>query len=252
LSNSGERVVGTDEPGHRRNHEARYRFACGSIPEGGWVLDCACGSGYGAAILADHVGKAGYVVGLDVSRTAVDHCRKTWTLPQVEFKTGNAEKLPFRDGTFDAYCSFETLEHVPDPVRLLREAHRVLKPGGVLLLSTPDRIVSGIPPGGKPGNPFHVQEWSLLELDRLLRPRFPSVRYWGQRIRTRRKWTPAYWGSKLRRLARLPDFNGIPLDEGLFRRMEDPAHWQCDNFVAVCRKTAPATAGIAPQGRDAS
>lgn len=235
LSNRGERVVETDEPGHKRNHEARYLFAKRYIPEGSWVLDCACGSGYGTALLTAHTGTAGYVVGLDVSRAAVAHCRDAHPLPNVEFKTASAEKLPFQDAAFDAYCCFETLEHVPNPARALKEARRVLKPGGVLLLSTPDRIVSGLGPGETPRNPFHLREWSLLELDRLLRPVFPDTRFWGQRVRTRRKYSPAYWRSKTRRLLKLPDFDGIPTDPALFRRMESPKHWQCDNFLAVCR-----------------
>ena len=123
LSNRGERLVDGDEPGQRRNHEARYLFARRFIAPESWVLDCACGSGYGTAILAAHVGSAGFVHGLDVSRTATAHCRKAHRSPNVEFKTGSAEKLPFPDASFDAYCCFETLEHVPNPAKALQDHH---------------------------------------------------------------------------------------------------------------------------------
>lgn len=156
-------------------HVARYAWASDQV-EGKTVLDAACGVGYGSAMLAIQ-GKAIRVAGIDLSSEAILEARKRYGhLGNVQFQIGTVEDLPFKDNIFDIYTSFETIEHVPDPNSLLREAVRVLKPDGVLLISTPNRTLTN--PGssfdGKPFNRFHLREWTMPEFDKLLREFFSS------------------------------------------------------------------------------
>jgi len=224
-------AAGAAPPTLPPDQEARYLFALDLATDGDWILDFAREPGLGTALLASRAGSAGYVVGLCPSRAAQSLCRSTVALPNVEFRTGDVGKSAFEGGKFDLVCAFGILGNARDPGRFLAGLSRALKPDGSLLLSVPDRIIPGM-------RPQDTREGcSLMELDRLLRPAFPFVRYWGQRIRARNRFSIALGRSWCRRLLRFPDFNGIPTDPALFRRMESPRHWQCDHFLALCRKS---------------
>jgi SAM-dependent methyltransferase len=95
---------------------------------------------------------------------------------------GDVTRLPFQEGAFDLYVSFETLEHVEDDRALVREAFRVLAPGGRFLCSTPNRdlLSPGLSLRDRPRNPYHVREYSIGELEALLASVFPKVLLYGQ------------------------------------------------------------------------
>ncbi len=172
-------------PWLRNQHLARYRWAAG-MAEGRRVLDLACGSGYGSALLL--AGGARSVVSADLSEEAFrDASRQAGRSPGTAALRGvraSAAELPFRDGSFDLYVSFETIEHVAADGDVIREARRVLAPGGVLLCSTPEREV--ISPGrtlqDRPDNPYHEREYALAEFDALLRPEFLEIEWYGQTV----------------------------------------------------------------------
>jgi SAM-dependent methyltransferase len=175
-----ERIVpAKTSPGILALHLKRYEFA------GGWcrsaeVLDAGCGVGYGTAHLAD---TARRVVGVDRSADALAHARADYARPNVEFVEADLLALPFPDDAFDVVCAFEAIEHVGDQRGLLREAARVLRPGGTLLLSTP-RVERT---SREPDNPFHRVELSRDDLESLVRERFGEVDLYGQRrLQTRR------------------------------------------------------------------
>lgn len=151
-------------------HQARYRWARPAAA-GAEVLDAGCGVGYGCAILA--AGGARRVVGIDRSPEAVLNARER-AGDVAEFVLGDLGELPFEDDAFDLVTCFEAIEHIVDPERALDELRRVLRPEGVLLISSPNRELF------TPGNPFHVHEYTPDELQAALERRFADVRLFRQ------------------------------------------------------------------------
>ena len=92
---------------------------------------------------------------MDYDRWAVERAARTYRLPAVR---GNLVDLPFADDAFDLVLSLQTLEHVWDQRRFVAECARVLRPGGRLALTTPNRLTF------PPGNPFHAREVDVREL----------------------------------------------------------------------------------------
>jgi len=97
------------------------------------ILDVGCGNGF----VAEQVRRQGYeTIGMDVSKNAIERARSTY--PEIQFVEGACDKRwPFEDETFDAIYTFEVIEHVLDTYTMLAEMNRTLKPGGILVLTTP-------------------------------------------------------------------------------------------------------------------
>jgi SAM-dependent methyltransferase len=169
-----ERIVPDEtEPGIVALHLKRYEFA---LPwcRGRDVLDGACGVGYGTAHLAR---EAGRVVGVDRDEGAIAYARAHYAAANVEFRVADLLDLDLPDASFDVVCSFETIEHLPDPDAFLLEVTRVLRPGGTFLVSTPrsDETTR------RPDNPFHELELSAADFASLLEAHFAGVELYGQR-----------------------------------------------------------------------
>jgi len=157
-------------------HWHRYAWARGLVA-GLDVLDCACGEGYGARLLAD---TARGVTAVDVDGAAIEHARRRYGRGGLTYVEADALSLPFDDERFDAVVSFETLEHLAEHDELLTEFRRVLKPGGFLLISSPDRKTYSDDTGFV--NEFHVRELYRDELEALLGRHFPNYALFGQKL----------------------------------------------------------------------
>lgn len=160
---TGERTVpGLAEENYWfRRHEVVYERLADRCA-GRDVLEAGCGEGYGADLIAD---VARRVVGLDYDETAVAHVRARY--PRVQMHHGNLAELPLDDGTVDVVVNFQVIEHLWDQGQFVSECWRVLRPGGVLLMSTPNRITFS-PGRDTPINPFHTRELNAAELTELL------------------------------------------------------------------------------------
>jgi SAM-dependent methyltransferase len=96
---------------------------------GGRILDLGCGTGG----VLQHLGAHGDALGLDPAPEAARYCRRRG----VPMLLGSGLELPFADASFDAVLALDVIEHVPDDVAMLREARRVLRPDGVLIVTVP-------------------------------------------------------------------------------------------------------------------
>jgi SAM-dependent methyltransferase len=176
LEFTGERVVpGLVDADLLNEHLARYRFAA-RFAQGAMVLDAGCGTGYGAA----EISQASRVVGVDVSAEAVDHARCNFSRAGVHFLRAVCESLPFFDGSFDLVLAFEVIEHLERWQDFLAEARRVLRPAGLLLVSTPNKAYYAEARGAAGANPYHVREFEFSEFESALKAVFPYVKLWTQ------------------------------------------------------------------------
>ena len=167
---TGERVIpGEVNADLWAEHIARYALAC-HYTNGARVLDIGCGTGYGTAELA---GEAKLAAGIDVSREAVQYAREHY--PQSRFLQASADALPFAGDSFDLVTAFEVIEHLPDFRRLLAESRRVLRPGGLFLVSTPNTLYYSESRAKDGPNPFHTHEFEYQEFREALLEVFPGI-----------------------------------------------------------------------------
>jgi SAM-dependent methyltransferase len=172
-----------------RRHEAAY-LALADELHGAVVLEAGAGEGYGADLLA---GVATRVIALDYDRDAVAHVAATY--PRVAAVRGNLAGLPLADGSVDAVVNLQVIEHLWDQPGFVAECGRVLRPGGTLVMTTPNRLTFS--PGGVTLNPFHTRELDAGELAELLAPHFTVTRMLGLHHGPRLRGLDARWGGSL-------------------------------------------------------
>jgi ubiquinone/menaquinone biosynthesis C-methylase UbiE len=153
-------------------HLARYRFALPSV-EGKRVLDAGCGVGWGSQLLLE-TGKASQVTGLDILPEAIDYAATSY--PGPTYVLGDLLELPLPDRCVDVVVCFEALEHVEDHARVIQEFQRVLVPGGLLFVSSPNPDVYPA------GNPYHVHEVHPEELFKFISASFPETQLFSQEL----------------------------------------------------------------------
>jgi SAM-dependent methyltransferase len=144
-----------------RRHQVVYQRLAPRCA-GADVLEAGCGEGYGADLIA---GVARRVVAVDYDAAAVAHVRARY--PRVEVMQANLAELPLPDASVDVVVNFQVIEHLWDQPQFVAECARVLRPSGLLMVSTPNRITFS-PGRDTPINPFHTRELNADELTELL------------------------------------------------------------------------------------
>ena len=228
---TGERVVEGGTPQRIwSDHVARYEFALGYV-KGRHVLDIACGTGYGSGILCS--GGAERVIGMDVSNEAIGLARAKYKEEGLEFKIGNMMDTGLPEDSFDVITCFETIEHVESQEGAFTGLRRVLKPGGLLVISSPNRKLTSPRRtfDARTDNPFHVREYVSEEFIQVLGQFFEVLEVYGQRAKNRLLLVPFFHGIMRRIMPGLyaPE-RGSPELEKVSRKNE------YRYIVVVCRK----------------
>ncbi len=134
----------------------------------GDLLEVGCGEGRGIDRLLPHIKS---YTAIDKLSSAIDElCHR---YPTGKFTSGNLPPLPYTDSSFDSVVSFQVIEHIQDDAMFLREIFRVLRPGGIALLTTPNRPMS------LSRNPWHIREYTGTELSALAATIFNDVQMKG-------------------------------------------------------------------------
>ena len=171
-----ERLVPSIKGETAMEHLHRYAIAR-DLSGGKRVLDLACGEGFGAALLSQ---TADRVTGVDICEETIAAASAKYQRENLKFVVGSATDLPIASCSIDLVACFETIEHVADQEGILGEIKRVLKPAGLLIVSTPDKDQYNAP--DLPPNPYHTRELSRDEFKQLLQRYFKNVELFGQRV----------------------------------------------------------------------
>jgi SAM-dependent methyltransferase len=173
---TGERTLpGIDEENYWfQRHLVAYRFILPFV-RGKRVADLGCGEGYGVDLLATSAREA---VGVDLAPEAVYHARRKYRRPNLSFRYADIYDTGLEGGSFQAVVSLQVIEHLHQPDRFMREVLRLLEPGGLFIVTTPNREILS-PGSDKPVNPFHIFEFDGRQFEEYLGRFFPQVELWG-------------------------------------------------------------------------
>lgn len=159
-----------------RRHEVVYERLSATV-RGRRVLDAGCGEGYGADLLAKG---ALSVHALDYDDYATEHVQRAYSA--IPVLRGNLVALPLADTSYDVVASLQTIEHLWDQDTFVAECVRVLRPGGRVVISTPNTLTF------PPGNIYHPGELTAAELAAVVRTHSTIERveglHHGERIRS--------------------------------------------------------------------
>jgi len=174
---TGERLETHEQGEGMIEHLHRYAIASQNC-SGKIVLDIASGEGYGSALLASVALK---VTGVDIDGETVRLANEKYAAGRsnLEFVRGSADAIPADAAAFDVVVSFETIEHHDKHEEMMSEIKRVLKPEGLLIISSPDKLYYSDKPGTK--NPFHIKELYKEEFRSLLNKHFKNVSLYRQK-----------------------------------------------------------------------
>jgi SAM-dependent methyltransferase len=174
VAHGGERhlpVLCPETRNHYR-HMTAYHFAARYVA-GVDVLDFGCGTGYGTNFLF-RSGGVRSICGTDVSADAISFCRTTYPDLADRFIIGGPERLPLAEKSMDVVLCFQVIEHITDDRSAIREIRRLLRSGGYLLLSTPNRQLHADTPEALTSS-HHVREYDSKALRALCQEFFGIV-----------------------------------------------------------------------------
>lgn len=206
------------DPYWLRRREAVYRWFASECLQAGHrrVLDAGCRSGFGTAVLA---GTGLDAVGIDSDPRLITAARRTYRFGRVAFRAADARRTPELSTSFDAILGAGILEHVEDAQSLCAEWRRLLKPGGMIAVVTPNRLTAS-PGRTRPLQGSHAWEYTPDELHALLRWRFPDVKLLGLFHGARLRLVERMLGSSLPlTLRRVPPPDRAPWLRAAMRRV---------------------------------
>lgn len=149
---TGERLESFIQTRDTIDHLHRYALVLDYIKDK-VVLDIACGEGYGSNLMSQ---QAQYVYGVDIDVETILNAQKKYKKENLNFQNGRADLIPIETNSIDVVVSFETIEHHDKHEEMMLEIKRVLKPDGIIVISTPDKYFYTDKRGFK--NEFHVKE----------------------------------------------------------------------------------------------
>jgi SAM-dependent methyltransferase len=226
-----------------RRHEAAYAALPGWVPSPpSMVVDAGCGEGY-AARLVHRPWPRARVVGVDYDAAATAHAARVYAGPSAAYLRGALTALPLRAGVADVTVSLQVLEHIWTPADYVGELARITRPGGHLVLSTPNRLTfsPGLGRRERPVNAYHCREYDaeelVVELTRWLPDvpvevfglaTGPRLRRWeqvhGSLVEAQQAAGPEHWPVPLQEL--VPSVSAADFELG-------PADDQCLDLIAV-------------------
>lgn len=163
---TGERVTSPEggfNPTWQR-HVAAYGLLASRLPRGR-IVDVGCGIGHSYSLLSPRV-----TVGVDLHEPSLRG-------QQRETCVADMREMPFADDEFDGAIAVQSIEHVPDPEAAIAEMARVVRPGGVVVMVTPNRLTFGLP--DEIVDPYHHIELAPEELRERCEPYFESIEILG-------------------------------------------------------------------------
>lgn len=220
---TGERLIPTCNRPLIYEHLHRYALACG-LAKGKRVLDIACGEGYGANLLA---AIASDVIGVDLDGATIAHAKAKYSQSNLHFVQGSCSAIPCPDHSIDLVASFETIEHISEHEDFLSEIKRVLAPGGVLVISSPNK--DEYQRVSEAANPFHAAELDHTEFVRLITTTFKHCVAAKQRLVVGSWIAPDAPSAKVSVATFHGWFDGIAIENGVHRGLYS---------IAVCSDSA--------------
>lgn len=145
------------------DHIERYKFTV-QFGKGQTILDIACGVGYGSFLLSK--GGAVRVDGVDISEKVIEYARSNYHAENLFFQTGDICEYK-SNIKYDLIVCYETIEHVKNYDKALFNIHRLLREGGLLIISSPNRVITSPNCSSmhdRPCNKFHIREFLIDEL----------------------------------------------------------------------------------------
>jgi SAM-dependent methyltransferase len=207
-------------------HRAAYAHAIARGEAGGArrTLDLGCGTGYGAAELAAALPNV-----FAIDRISPDREARPAGL---HFIRADLNGIPLAPQCFDLVVSFQVIEHLEDPSVYLETIGRIMAPGGVALITTPNLLTSDRE------NPFHVHEYAADELARCLGEHFEEVEMLGI---TATPEPMAYYDARLRRIRSIVRIDPLGLRRVLPRKLID---WLFGRLAVLVRRGIQSSDGL--------
>jgi len=161
ITQKKERQVAAKLEDVRADHRARYALATRYVPNNSAIADVACGIGYGSFMLAQSDDTA-TIFAMDIDAGAIEYAHTYYKHSKIAYHEGDITHASLTPNSFDMIVSFETIEHIQDYKGLLAIFFDVLKPGGLLLCSSPNEEVI---PLEAMNNPYHFRHFTPAEFE---------------------------------------------------------------------------------------